>query len=453
MLAVDSLIPNAAVVANPAIMADAFDEAIRIQSDGDVKLIGCRLVRLRYRKARRIIALFDLVLKESATGKLRQQWATGFLYRGGKARRTYKRLNSAAPSSNGCSLPRSLKPFLFLSDLDMLVQLFPYDRHLPNLAQLIEDPQRPAQRLLRESFGPGRWSCEEIRFQPVRYRPGVAATFSVSPTARDLATGQRRQEGFFAKLYRSDSGRQAHEDLGRLHAYWQKRNGRLRIAEPVHYEEETRTSFIKPAAGRCLEDLLFEVEDIAPLAQQTAEALASLHLSDAPIKRLHACETILARAARSARRLLWGCPACQDMIAAVFLGLEERLRSCQPRPSHQDLKVDHIFLNGTESTLIDLDSSARSDPVLDPAALLVRLHAMPELTPLPTVRAEAFADCFQEVYFSHVPAQWKKRLAPAYAAAALKVALYFLQHLEPDWPDKIHHILARALRLLDDKDP
>ena len=453
MLPTDALIPNVELAWNAAAMAETFDDAIRGQSNGHVKLFQCRLERLRYRQANRMIALYDLVLEEGATGNLRQQWATGFLYRGSKARRVYKRLNGAVRSFNAPCLLPSLKPFFFLPNLDMLVQLYPYDRHLPNLAQLLAGLQGPAKTALLKPFGAGRWRDEQIHFRPVRYRPGVAATVSVSVKARNLASGERRQEGFFAKLYRSDSGRQAHERLGRMHAYWQKQNCRLRIAEPLHYEAETRTSFIRSAPGQCLEDLLLEEADVGALAQQTAEALVTLHLSNASMERLRAREAILTRAARAARLLSWGCPAHRDVIGAVFSGLEARLRSCQPRPCHLDVKADHIFLDGTQSTLIDLDSYAGSDPVLDPASLLARLHAMPELGRLPTARATAFADRFQEAYFSCAPAPWQERLASAYAAAALKVALYFLQHLEPRWPDKIDRVLGRAHRMLRGLDP
>lgn len=72
--------------------------------------------------------------------------------------------------------------------------------------------------------------------------------------------------------------------------------------------------------------------------------------------------------------------------------------------------------------------------------LLARLTAMPDLLPVSHDRLQKFA----EHYFGLAPSVWRGRLGPAYACAALKVALYFLQHLEQNWREKIAQTLSLA---------
>ena len=155
-------------------------------------------------------------------------------------------------------------------------------------------------------------------------------------------------------------------------------------------------------------------------------------------------ERSLARAKKAADFLKWACPELSQRIDRIYSELDKRLSDDICRPAHLDLKADHIFLDDDVVTFIDFDCAAGGDPVLDPAMLLARLNVMPDLLPVSHGRVRNFADLFAEYYFALAPSGWRERLGPAYACAALKVALYFLQHLEQNWRDKIAQTLSSA---------
>ena len=130
----------------------------------------------------------------------------------------------------------------------------------------------------------------------------------------------------------------------------------------------------------------------------------------------------------------------ESTIEGVLAGLKE----VPLRPTHRDLKPDHIFVDGERTIFIDLDSLARADPVLDPAHLLARLAAMPAVFPVSPEQPRAAAREFAEEYFAHVPSMWQERLPFHYAGALLKISFGLFGRQVPDWSDAIAGLLEEA---------
>jgi aminoglycoside phosphotransferase (APT) family kinase protein len=65
--------------------------------------------------------------------------------------------------------------------------------------------------------------------------------------------------------------------------------------------------------------------------------------------------------------LRWAClhlgAEIEETVGAVVASLEE----VPPAPTHRDLKLDHILLDGDRPCLVDLNYFAEADPVLDVA--------------------------------------------------------------------------------------
>ena len=130
----------------------------------------------------------------------------------------------------------------------------------------------------------------------------------------------------------------------------------------------------------------------------------------------------------------------------MFHQIEETLEDADPHPTHLDLKADHIFFDSGAVCFIDMESCALADPVLDPAMLAARLDVMPDILPVCRDRTQRFADVFLDEYFSGVPKNWQACFPAAYKCAALKVALYFLQHQVDGWQDRVASTLVKAMR-------
>ena len=179
--------------------------------------------------------------------------------------------------------------------------------------------------------------------------------------------------------------------------------------------------------------------------RRVAQALAAFNQGDAPATtRRYLLADQVADLERARRLLGWACPHLRLEVESIIEGVLAGLEEVPLRPTHRDLKADHIFLDGERTIFIDLDSFAKADPVLDPAHLLARLAAMPALFPIPRQRARAAAREFAEEYFAHVPGAWQERLPFHYAGTLLEVAHGFFRRQVPDWPAGSQALLEEA---------
>ena len=146
---------------------------------------------------------------------------------------------------------------------------------------------------------------------------------------------------------------------------------------------------------------------------------------------------------RIAAKLAWACPDLAERIHHIA----ERVRgitSQQFAPSHLDLKLEHVFLEGDRLTLIDWDSCATADPMIDVAMLLARLAAAPVQANLAAGNYEAAARRFLNTYCELTPATWRTSLGQRYAAAVLDVAVGYFGRQEPRWKETVTHLIREA---------
>jgi len=113
------------------------------------------------------------------------------------------------------------------------------------------------------------------------------------------------------------------------------------------------------------------------------------------------------------------------------------------------MKPEHILI-GTQTTLIDLDSSAMSDPVADIAMMCVRLQALQECGHLSAPRCNTFVQAFLEDYFFSAPPNWRITLPLHLRLSWLKVCLFYVQHALPHWQQRTHDLWLQAIELEHD---
>jgi aminoglycoside phosphotransferase (APT) family kinase protein len=113
------------------------------------------------------------------------------------------------------------------------------------------------------------------------------------------------------------------------------------------------------------------------------------------------------------------------------------------RPTHRDMKPEHVLLDGGELAFIDLDSCAAADPVLDVALMLARFAALAGAD-ADRQRLQDVAALFSAEYFSRVPAEWRSRLPHHYAASLLEVAAGIFHRQENDWRRRVTALVREA---------
>lgn len=179
-------------------------------------------------------------------------------------------------------------------------------------------------------------------------------------------------------------------------------------------------------------------------ARQLASVLASWHTAGEPLQNRYAKEEFDAVLERSVRVLANAVPDCSLRLERLVQRIGQRMKHGFNRPVHLDLKPEHIFFHGDRITLIDIESAADADPMLDIAILYARLRHARTLYGLPDSASLLFALQLMRAYHQRVPSNWWRNFSVCYAWALLKLAVHLFVCQRPDWPDWIGRFVTEA---------
>lgn len=440
------------VAKDPEQMRQVFQRHLHPLGQQTYRVRGCRISRAHYLLATRRIFRYTLRLEESGSGRERIESLTGVMYaEGGRAWREWQEMQRP---QLGREIPYDLltfEPFFFIPELDMLVQVFPYDHRLPSLPILMAGPPPTLEPLVLARFGEGDWRTEAWEVEPIRYRTGARITLQLRVRARSQTTGQVRERRFYAKVYReAEDGGRTWEVTRKL---WEKAKAGdegFTVGRPIAYLSDLRTLFQEEVLGRSLYDVLLREKEATAVVRGVARALAAMHLDeDLPRpRRPHPSKEDLDRRLRSIGETLRRVcphlePEIQSIVDAVVTGLEAEAPTA---PTHGDLHLRHVLLHDGRPALIDLDAFSEADPLLDVALVLSDLAAMPLDSPLPRERAQKALRVFVEEYFAYVPESWREGFPPRYARTLLKRAAQLprRQSQTPGWPEKVEDLIEEA---------
>ena len=380
-------------------MLAIFREHLRPVAGDAVEIVDCAPFRFRCRQSdARCVLQYTLRMEEPGTGRRWDQWVTGLLYaEPGEAERMWRALcEGGAPE-----IPEAwgaLEPVGFIPALDMVVEVFPYDRRLPQLSRVMNGAMRDLEPLLLARLGPGRWQAGEPAIAPSRYRTELGAVLRAALPARETGSGRRETVACYLKVYRNERGRETFELL----RSWAEgaRPGRrpYALVRPIAYLSELRTLVLEEAPGTSLRDLLLEARDPVASMRTVARAVAAFHEDDLEVSRRYSLADHRDDLRRATSLVLWACPEKRAKIGGVAAVVEHALEDVPPAPIHRDLTPDHVFLSGEHVTFVDADSIALGDPLRDPALLLAHIAGRVGLEALTPEHAHAVAVAFGEEY-------------------------------------------------------
>jgi len=443
----DPVLPEVKIASDASRMLDVFRRHLRSVNGDTYHVQDCSLTRILYRETVRYLFQYNLRLVDSVTRRERIQWVSVVIYPEDRAERIWHELKTSVDQSPKISTEvQAFEPVSFVPEHKMLMQIFPFDRQLPALPLLLAGPSPELESLLLEQFGKGNWYPECCCVDPIHYRAEKAVVLRYTVKAGDKATGRREEKRFYAKIYRDERGEQVYQLLQALWGRSSTGEEHFTVGKPIAYLREHRALIQAEATGITFRQLLLDGSDneANSAARKIARALAALHLENISPSRQYTAQDEAARLRRAGKILQWVCPDLKTEFEQIVSNIISGLKEVPLKPTHLDLKTDHILLDGTRYTLLDLDSFRLADPVLDVAHVLARLIAMQYRFLVPRARLGMAASAFCEEYFNHVPAAWRDRLKTHYSGALLKVAVGFFRRQEPKWPETVAALLAEA---------
>jgi len=342
----------------------------------------------------------------------------------------------------------TFEPVDFIPNLQMLVQVFPYDRKLGNLGPVMGGALRGLEPLLLAQAGPGQWHIEQRTVEPTRYRTELGAALKYTVQAREALSARCETLRCYVKVYRNQRGEESFRLLRSLSESGAVQQKLFSLVRPLAYLRELRTLALEEAAGTSLQQVLLLAREPTAALRAVARAVAAFN-QDAPgITRRHCLADQLDDLRRASTLVQWACPQARaevkEITAAVVAGLSE----VPPASIHRDLKTDHIFLSDDRVIFIDLDSVTLGDPVRDPAHLFAHIAGRVGLDSMPLEQARTNAKAFVEEYFGQVPKSWRKRFPLHCAGALIEVAGGIFKRQEPQWPAKVTAAIEEAQRAL-----
>jgi len=440
--------PQLAIASDPQRMLELFRRHLEPAAGKGYHIEDCVPLRFRCRQSTaRCVLQYTLRLLEPGTGRQWEQGVTGLVYaQQGAAERLWREMQAADPCQGIPADWLTFRPVGFIPDLEMVVQLFPYDRKLRNLRLVLGGGLHDLDPQLLARLAPGEWRVTERTMAPTRYRTELGAALKYTLQARDAATGRAATLRCFVKVYRNDHGEHTLELLKSLGERAERGATRYSVVRPVAYRKDLRTLVLEEAPGTALRQLLREGHDPAGPLRITARAVAAFNQDDvgnAAVAR-SSLAVQLEELRRGATIVEWARPELATHVRAITAAVVAGLEEVAPAPIHGDLKPDHVFLAGDRVIFIDLDSVVLGDPVRDPAHMFAYVAGRVGLDAMTAEQARAAARLFAAEYFDRVPGAWRRRFGLHCAGALVEVASAIFRRQEAHWPEKVAAAVAAA---------
>lgn len=442
---VDPTLPHLETAGNPVLMREVFQEHLKPVDGKSYEVVSCQISHTRYRMAIRCLLLYTLRIADTTTGQESSLWVTGTMYTKGRTLKAWRELQQSRgdePILSGSTAP--FVPFSYAPEIDMLLQVFPYDRRLPTLSLVMAKPPELATLLLSR-FGAGDWQSEHFNVEPIRYVSESRAVLRLTMRARNLPIGRVEEKRFYAKVYLTEeTGAQTYEALRTLWEVAHAGGRGFGVGRPVAYLCDLRTLIQEETSGIQFAELLLRDNEVVPATRKVADALAALHTDNLIAPRRHSLEDERIRLARMRRHFERAYPHLETMIEETFRSVLAGLKKTPLAPTHGDLKPEHILFDEERLSLTDLDDFAEADPITDVARMLAYIAVVPDHLSPSEERRREIGQIFVDKYFAHVPGAWRARLPVRYAAAIIRVAHGVLRNQPPGWSDRVEAMLDEA---------
>jgi hypothetical protein len=440
--------PQLETASDPRLMLQVFRQHLKAVSGKAYRIEECIPFRFRCRQSTsRCVLQYTLRVADPSSGRRWDQWVTGLVYAAaGEAERLWRELRAADPRREIPEQWLVFEPVDFIPELQMLVQVFPFDRKLPNLRLVLDGAVHQLEPLLLAGLEPGRWRAEERTIEPMRYRTELGAALRYTLGARDRLTGKGETRRCYLKVYRNERGAETFRLLQALTDKGEVGASPYDVVRPIDYLPELRTLALEEARGTALQQILLRGDDWSAALRAVARAVAAFNQADLPLTERHSLPDQLADVHRATSLVQWACPELRAKVEALATAVGAGLTDVPLAPIHRDLKTDHIFLSGDRVIFIDLDSVVLGDPVRDPAHLVAHIAARVGLDALPADQARRAADVFVDEYFAHVPPAWRDQFRLHCAGALIEVAGGIFKRQESEWREKVAAAVAEAHR-------
>ncbi len=369
-------------------------------SDGHLVINACRILRTRLKTYLKAAshgkAALSLCYQLDVTDNRRRQRGTQILFVkvfcGGRSQVEFQNLQPArlAPPAFGNAC-------VHLPELDAIVWAFPNDPCLPHLPEVV-DPVLVKQYLPYDRLPIDADADFEAKVEVIHYYPEQRCTCRY-----DLAWGSSdgpQTFTLFGKTFCDESGRELYRRMSYFGEKTRERPNGLAVAQPLGYDEKSKTIWQQAVAGKPLLAVLDET-NYETLLAAVAKGLAALHQSDFSGLPLIKLNELLLELRKKAAKLARAFPQWQDRLQAILASLGKNapdLARSAPALIHGDFQAKQLLVQDGKVFIFDFDELACGDSLQDVASFIVDLH----LHDFAPSMLQRMAKTFSRSYFSYI---------------------------------------------------
>lgn len=422
----DSALPHLSFCADPNTIHHFITTRLGMPAQSHVVLS-----RVRYRRGQRCIMQFSV----SGTGKALES-VCALVYPVDQVAEKWQKICQRLQQH-----PALAEYAVCIAALGLVLLRYPYDHLLTQLPRYANEWAPKDQAAIASALGLKPHADIKTQTKLLRYRYGISAVLRVVQQDSHHAPRQA-----ILKCYPDAQAYDAARTLQAWNAHADDNQHGLGTVQPLACFDDGHSLLLSHAQGQTLEALLVAGQAETALRRFGRE-LARLHCSAMTLPKQHSQSMEAANLRRATTYLTEAMPArAVELSTLVELIIAAQCWTTQLALTHRDLKLDHVYIHGDQLMLIDLDSCAMSDPLLDPALLIARLAAAPYLL---AVSEEACAAATQQFLDSYCSEQSDReaiqnRMAPFIAGAMLDVASGFYRRHEDNWREAVDALIARA---------
>ena len=289
-----------AIGTDPVRMRAILEHHLQVPDGPPFEVVDCRPSFTRGREARSLFQ-YDVELTRRGRARMERTRERRCLWGAADA----KGMEKLKPADEDGPGELSIRRAAYVPDLDLILQVFPFDHGLPALEPLMTGTLAGLTAPIMGRFGSGEWLLDEWQSESVRYRVDLRASVKLTIRAIESRSGSVSERRFFAKVYGGkDQAERAWTVQQDLAVAVRAASAPFGLAPLVAYLPEARVLVQDEVQALSLPHIIrrADPETVAEAVRRAARGIAALHRLSitAPEHRIELDRTDPARLRRTA---------------------------------------------------------------------------------------------------------------------------------------------------------
>ncbi len=374
---IDPQFPQIPKILEPGFMREVLQNALfrnRRAGDREIIIERCEVGEKRYKPGKSFMLSYKLSLQDLQSNNTYEQCLTAQLCPVGSSPSQFE-----IDWENPVVLPAGIPSVSYLSELDILLWSFPYDRKLTQLQELLETEHFPAYftAYLTELNLRTLEAIDVVQAQVVHYLPeqSCMVRYIVSVVEQYHSEKKRQREIIiYGKNYHDHNGAETYAVMHQLAVQ------STHCAKPLYYDPTLKTLWQAHVSGKPFTWDLLTMPGNHSLIANVAKCIADFHACDIKTSKQYGITEInqglndAFDRAMSANSTLGS--QVRDSVRVLYkklkvINLNEAYFNS---PLHQDLKMGNLLVAVEMVYLIDMDCVCKGDPLIDVGSFIANLY-------------------------------------------------------------------------------